>query len=243
MNDPHAIRVNVPGALIKAMVLPVLVVIGVCTVRAEPQSAQTEGNPATIRVVRAAAAKTGGERIHAAYRAYLAGDLDAARAGYAETLQAYPDNRDAMLGLAACAVREGDIRSAVSMYRRIIEAFPQDVLSRVALIGLQKDRQDEPVIRELLLKQPGKPFFHVTLGQLLAAQSRWPEAQQAFSEAHRIDPASPVYSLNLAISLDRMGQRRKALNYYRTTLKLVEQGNSDLDIRPVIKRIQSLRRP
>lgn len=234
---------NSPGALTRGKLLALLAVIGVCAVRAAPQSAGAEGNPAPISVVRTGAAETRGDRVHAAYRAYLAGDLGVARAGYAEILQAYPDNRDAMLGLAACAVREDDIRSAINMYQRIIQAFPQDVLSRAALIGLQKNRQGEPVIRELLLKQPDKPFLHVTLGQLMAAQSRWPEAQQAFLAAHRIEPASPVYSLNLAISLDRMGQKGKALDYYRTTLKLVEQGDSDLDIRPVIRRIQSLRRP
>ena len=156
--------------------------------------------------------------------------------------QVYPDNRDAMLGLAACAVREGDIKSAVSMYQRIIRAFPQDALSRTALIGLQQNRREEPVIRQLLSKQADNPFLYATLGQLLAAQTRWPEARQAFSAAHRIDPANPVYALNLAISLDRMGHREEALNYYRVTLKLVEAGASDLDIKPVIRRIHSLRR-
>ena len=96
---------------------------------------------------------------------------------------------------------------------------------------------------ELLSKQPDNPFLHAVMGRIQAEQARWAEARQAFSAAHRIDPANPVYLLNLAISLDRLGQREEALGYYRATLKLVQQDASDLDIRPVLKRIQSLRRP
>ena len=200
-----------------------------------------EPDPGPIKVIRTEIDGNQENRLNAAYRAYQAGDIGAARAGYAEVLQAYPDNRDAMLGLAACAVVEGDMKSAVSMYRRILRAYPQDVLSRAALIGLQEDRQGEAVIREFLSRQPDEPYLHVVLGRLQAAQARWPEARRAFSNAQRIDPANPVYALNLAISLDRMGQGEEALEYYRATLKLVEQSASNLDIRPVIRRILALR--
>ena len=200
-----------------------------------------EPDPGPIKVIRTEIDAGHENRLHAAYRAYRDGNLVAARAGYEDVMQAYPDNRDAILGLAACAVVEGDVKAAMSMYRRILRAFPQDVLSKAALIGLQEDRQGEAVIREFLSRQPDEPYLHVVLGRIQAAQARWPEARRAFSAAHRIDPANPVYALNLAISLDRMGQREEALEYYRATLKLVEQGDSNLDIRPVIRRILALR--
>lgn len=203
--------------------------------------ALAEPDPGPIKVIRTEIDAGHENRLHAAYRAYRDGNLAAARAGYEDVIQAYPDNRDAMLGLAACEFAEGDVKSAVSMYRRILRAYPQDVLSRAALVGLQEDRQGEAVIKEFLSRQPDEPYLHVVLGRLQAAQARWPEARRAFSYAHRIDPANPVYSLNLAISLDRMGQREEALEYYRVTLKLVEQGGSNLDIRPVIRRILALR--
>ena len=222
--------------------VPALIVFGVCAVSTVLQPVKAETDPAPISVIRTEVAEDMDDRAQAAYRAYQAGNLVAAKSGYTDVLSVYPDNRDAMLGLAACAVREGDIKSAVSMYQRIIRAFPQDALSRAALIGLQQNRREEPMIRQLLSKQADNPFLYATLGQLLAAQTRWPEARQAFSAAHRIDPANPVYALNLAISLDRMGHRDEALNYYRATLELVEAGASDLDIKPVIRRIHSLRR-
>ena len=213
--------------------------VGVSFTIVHPVLAEPVSGP--IKVIRTEIDGSQENRLNAAYRAYQAGNIGAARAGYAEVLQTYPDNRDAMLGLAACEFVGGNVKSAVSMYRRILRAFPQDVLSRAALIGLQEDRQGEAVIREFLSRQPDEPYLHVVLGRLQAAQARWPEARRAFSYAHRIDPANPVYALNLAVSLDRMGQREEALEYYRVTLKLVEQGDSNLDIRPVIRRILALR--
>ena len=212
-----------------------------CPVPAEPDSGPNHSGP--IKVIRTEIDAGHEQGLHEAYRDYRDGNLAAAAAGYEDVLRAYPDNRDAMLGLAACAFMQGDIPVATGMYRRILRAFPQDSLSRAALIGLQRDGQGEALVRELLAKQPGEPFLYATLGQLQAAAARWAEASQAFSTAHRIDPASPVYAMNLAVSLDRMGRREQALQYYRATLKLVEQGNANLDIRPVMRRIQSLRKP
>ena len=241
MTDPRRIPARCTGAWQGSVSLSVVIVFYACAVFAAIRPAVAEPDPAPISVIRTEIDGSRENRLNSAYRAYRAGNIGAARAGYAEVLQAYPDNRDAMLGLAACEFVEGDVKSAASMYRRILRAYPQDVLSRAALIGLQEDRQGEAVIREFLSRQPDEPYLHVVLGRLQAAQARWPEARRAFSAAHRIDPANPVYALNLAISLDRMGQRGEALEYYRTTLKLVEQRASSLDIRPVIRRILALR--
>ena len=224
-------------------VYPALVLFIACSAFPGLRPAWAEADSTSISVIRSETGQNRDGQLVAAYRAYRDGDLEVARTRYAQVLQAYPDNRDAMLGLAACAVRQGHVKSAVTMYQRIIHAFPQDALSRAALIGLQRNRQGGPVIRELLSKQPDNPFLHAVMGRLQAEQAHWAEARQAFSAAHRIDPANPVYTLNLAISLDRLGQREEALGYYRATLKLVEQDASDLDIRPIIRRIQSLRRP
>ena len=140
------------------MFFPALIVFGACTVSTVLQSVRAEPDPAPISVIRTEVAENKDDQANAAYRAYQAGNLGAAKSGYADVLQTYPDNRNAMLGLAACAVREGDIKTALSMYQRIIRAFPQDTFSRAALIGLQGDRQGEPVIRQLLSKQPDNPF-------------------------------------------------------------------------------------
>ena len=243
MIDTRGIPGYAPGALARCLCNFPMIIMTAAVVFPAPAPADGGDEPAQISVIRSEVAEKRDDQVYAAYQTYRDGNREEARYGYEQVLRADPHNRDAMLGLAACAVRDGDTRTAISMYRRIIRAFPRDVLSRAALIGLQRDRQGDPVIRELLAGQPDNPFLHLVLGQLLAGQSRWAEARQVFYEARRIDTANPVYTLNLAISLDRLGQREQALAYYRTTLKLVEQHASDLDIRPVVRRIQSLRRP
>ena len=243
MIDTQAPGEYAPETRLGCKFYPALVLFIACNAFPGFRPVWAEADSASINVIRSETGENRDGQLVAAYRAYRDGNLEAARHGYAQVLQAYPDNRDAMLGLAACAVRQGDVKSALTVYQRIIHAFPQDALSRAALIGLQRNRQGGPVIRELLSKQPDNPFLHAVMGRLQAEQARWAEARQSFSAAHRIDPANPVYTLNLAISLDRLGQREEALGYYRATLKLVEQDASDLDIRPVIRRIQSLRRP
>ena len=243
MTDSRKIPGSTGGAPAGAVVLTAFIASGACALAAAPRPAMAEPEPAPISVIRSEPGAGREDRLNSAYRDYRAGAIGAARSGYEEVLRAYPDNRDAMLGLAACAVAEGDVKAAVSTYRRILRAFPRDVLSRAALAGLQEDLQGEAVVRELLSRQPDEPYLHGVLGRLQAAQARWPGARRAFAAAHRIDPANPVYALNLAISLDRLGRREEALEYYRATLKLVEQGASGLDIRPVIRRILALRRP
>ena len=222
---------------------PVLAVFAVFVVAAIIRPAEAEPEVASIRVTRTQVAEKMDDQVTAAYRAYQAGDLAVAKTRYTEVLRAYPDNRDALLGLAACAVKAGDVEVATALYSRLIRVYPQDALSRAALIGLQRkqgDRQAEAAIREFLFDQPDNPFLYFTLGQLQASQSRWPEAKQAFLKAHRIDSANPVYVLNLAICLDRMGQGEAARDYYLTAIELTEQNATDLDMGPVIKRINSL---
>ena len=206
-------------------------------------AAGTEVKSGRLEFSRIEAVEKESSLVNEAYRAYQSGDVATARSKYAEALQAYPDNRDAMLGLAACAVNEGNLESAVAMYSHLTRVYPQDELPRAALIGLQRQQdsmQEEAVIRNMLSRQPEIPFLHFILGRLYATQSRWPEAQQAFFAAHRFDPATPGYALNLAISLDRLGQSETALHYYHVAIDLAEQGASDFDTAPIIDRINSL---
>lgn len=148
------------------------------------------------------------------------------------------EKTELVIFLRPLIVRNPSLDGDFSSYRQF---FPGK--GGVAPVELQQDRQGEAAIREMLARQPDEPYLHAALGRLQAAQARWPEAHRAFSTAHRIDPANPVYAINLAISLDRMGRWEEALEYYRTTLKLVEQSGSSLDIRPVVRRILALRQP
>lgn len=85
-------------------------------------------------------------------------------------------------------------------------------------------------------------FRRFAQGADLAAQARWPQARQAFFEAHRLAPAHPGYALNLAISLDRLGRSEQALHYYHLALDLADRNGADFDAAPVARRIGALLR-
>lgn len=101
----------------------------------------------------------------------------------------------------------------------------------------------EPAAAEQL---PGaaaqRAFSRFAYGAEQAAQARWPQARQAFFEAHRLAPAHPGYALNLAISLDRLGRSEQALHYYHLALDLAERNGADFDAAPVAQRIGALLR-
>lgn len=107
----------------------------------------------------------------------------------------------------------------------------------------------DPVIRvEPAASEPSlgdgtqQAFRRFAQGADLAAQARWPQARQAFFEAHRLAPAHPGYALNLAISLDRLGRSEQALHYYHLALDLAERNGADFDAAPVARRIGALLR-
>src|SRR5690606_26018301 len=122
-----------------------------------------------------------------------------------------PENRDALLGLAAIAWRKGNIQSAYEYYLKVLKLYPKDTVAATGIISLQDyadPLRSESTIKLMLREQPDMAFLHFALGNNYAAQSRWPEAQQAFFEAWRLQSDNPDYAYNLAVSLDQIGQAR-----------------------------------
>ncbi|HLB31330.1 MAG TPA: tetratricopeptide repeat protein, partial [Gammaproteobacteria bacterium] len=128
----------------------------------------------------------------------------------------------------------------------LLAADPGDELARAALIGLE--READPVSRESALKvliqeNPDRPYLYFNLGNVYAAQRRWAEAQQAFFDAYRLDPQNPDYANNLAVSLDRIGQYKTAVDYYLTALDLARTSAAKFNEADLLARIQQLENP
>jgi len=92
----------------------------------------------------------------------------------------------------------------------------------------------------LLRQQPQAAHLHFALGNLYAAQQRWPLAQQQYFEAFRLSPDNPDYAFNLAVALDRLGEEREALAFYRKALDLNHRGLARFDSLAARARIQAL---
>ncbi|MDX1519896.1 MAG: tetratricopeptide repeat protein, partial [Gammaproteobacteria bacterium] len=181
--------------------------------------------------------------VQSAYAAYQAGDFASAQSQYTEVLKSDPENRDALLGLAALAYRSGNIQSAYEKYLEVIRYYPTDTTARAAIINLQSAadlQKSESLLKLMIQDDPGSAYLHFTLGNLFARQQRWPQAQQEFFDAFRLDSSNPDYAHNLAVSLDHLGQNRAAIDYYKKALELASLKDSRFERSSVSTRISML---
>lgn len=199
--------------------------------------------PSLIKISRNKVPDDRGQLVGEAFQAYKAGDFTSARSKYEQVLERFPDNRDALLGLAAIALNGGDVEQAFVAYSRLLKNNPLDKLARAALINLQSGVDlvsEESAIKLIIRDNPADAFLYFALGNIYAAQSRWAQAQQAFFDAYRYNTSNPDYALNLAVSLDQIGQTETALDYYNAALKLADEGLANFDTANVMVRIQTL---
>jgi tetratricopeptide (TPR) repeat protein len=160
--------------------------------------------------------------LDAAWSAAAARRTADARRLYSEVLQLDRNNVDAYVGLAHVAVQAGDGMTAERAWRRVLDIDPNDPVARaglVALLGSTDAGAQESQLRHLAATAPADPALQFTLGNVMAAQGRWAEAQQAFFAAVAGEPDQPDYLFNLAVSLERLRQPVAALPLYRKALE------------------------
>lgn len=178
-----------------------------------------------------------------AYDDYQSQNHVAAAALYRQVLTREPGNRDALLGMAACAQNNGQRDEARAYYRRLLELDPRDSLAMSGLLSLRDGAdaiQESSRIKMMLDQEPGAAHLHFSLGAQYVAQSRWAEAQQAFFQALRHAPENPDYAYNLAVTLDRLGQSAAALGYYRQARQLAQGRQTGFELSRVERRIGTL---
>ena len=178
-----------------------------------------------------------------AYRAYQGGDYRRAERLYRSVLSHHPEQRDALLGIAAVAARHGQTEQAQRYYGRLLQINPRDSVAQAALSGLQgaAGRElSESKLKLLLDETPQAGQIHFSLGNLYARQGRWAEAQEAYFKAFGTESRNPDYVFNLAVSLDRMGQAKTAVGYYRQALVLADRRSVNFNTSQLLSRIRTL---
>lgn len=204
--------------------------LGVAAVPAAPTAApaQREASVSTSRPALQVHPK-----VDSGYSAYLAGDLATARADYQQALREDGGNRDALLGLAAIDVRTGRHEAAEATYLRLLQVDPTDAHAQAGVIALRSARLDplttESRVKSMLAADPGANVLHFTLGNQLAQQGRWAEAQQEYFKAFAAEPDNADFAYNLAVSLDHLRQPKLALEYYRRALVLADKRGASFD--------------
>ena len=184
-------------------------------------------------------------QVASAYQAFQSGDLAAAQRDYQAVLRSEPKNTDALHGLAAISLRQGQPEAAEDYYFRILESDPKDNAAHAGLIGLRGQvdpMQSESRLKNLLAGQPESPTLHFALGNLYARQGRWNDAQQAYFRAYTADSENPDYQFNLAVSLDQLRQPKLALQYYQGALAAAAQRPAAFDRNQVAGRVSELQK-
>jgi len=188
--------------------------------------------------------RAGTDPLQEGYRALSEGRLEQAEQHYQLALAQHPHEKDALLGLAVIAQRKMQTQRAADLYQQVLREDLGNVPAAAGLVSLSE--QADPVaaesqLRQLLDLKPSAAEFHYALGNVLARQLRWGEAQQAFFRAHSLTPDNARYAYNLAVSLDHLHQPAVALSYYETAAKLSKPGDPTLSRDAVFKRIQELK--
>jgi Tfp pilus assembly protein PilF len=209
------------------------------------QSAQAaQGNPdgADIRVRRNESAPRINPGLQAAYQAFNDGDLASARQQYQAVIRQEPANRDALLGMAALAVRQKDVPQAAAQYMRMLELDPNDAEAVAGLTSLHvgDPSQSEGRLKAALQNNPESGPVLFALGNLYSQQSRWSEAQQMYFRAYAATPSNADYAFNLAVGLDRLNQGKIALGYYQRALALSSNGGGAFDRDAARRRLHEL---
>ena len=164
--------------------------------------------------------------------------MDAADTMYHQVLEQMPNNRDAMLGIAAIRIQQGKTDEARMYYARLLRLNPRDTYARAGLLQTVQSSSDPDVeiqIKNLLAQYPDSAPLSFALGNFYAANQRWNEAQQAYFDAllnarhSGIGPISPDYAFNLAVSLEQLRQPKAALNYYKQAEELARDSKPGFD--------------
>jgi tetratricopeptide (TPR) repeat protein len=184
--------------------------------------------------------------VEAGYRAYTSGDLATARSEYEQALRDEPANRDALLGLAAIDVRTGRYESAEALYLRVLQLEPRDPQAQAALISLRSGRSDplatESRVKTMLAQDPSAHVLNFALGNELAQQNRWAEAQQEYFKAYTAEPDNADFAYNVAVSLDHLRKPREALDYYQRAIGLSQKRGASFDLAAAKARASELAR-
>jgi len=185
-----------------------------------------------------------GDPLKEAYLALSRGQLDLAEQKYLAILDLRPHEKDALLGLAVIAQRKLQTDRATDLYRQVLREDMGNAAAAAGLVSLSA--QADPVaaesqLRELLDIKPAAPELHYALGDVLARQLRWGEAQESFYRAYRLEPGNALYAYNLAVSLDRLHQPAAALSYYEKASSLSKTDNPTLDMNALARRIEELK--
>jgi len=167
-----------------------------------------------------------------AYKKYLVGKYQESEKIYQQILLIKPNYIDALLGLAAIAMKNNNVAKAQKLYYQVLLVDPDNTTASIALNQLKKSiapLKTEQKLKSELQNAPENTLLQAAMGNLYASQQRWKLAQSHYFKAYSLERNNIVYCYNLAISLDNLGKIPQAIHYYEKTLSLSKLASSKKD--------------
>lgn len=178
-----------------------------------------------------------------AWLSYNRKDYESAGNNYKKVLLREPNNRDAILGISAIAVKNNEYGKARKGYKLLLKLDPRDQVAVAAMSNLENASAaltDESKLKFMLQQQPNAAHLSFALGNYYAKENRWPEAQAEYFKAWQGDSKNADYVYNLAVSLDQLGKTSEALRFYNESLALARNSNIGFSESDVEKRIRTI---
>lgn len=181
--------------------------------------------------------------VNKAWKAYESGDYESAQDQYSKALSRESNNRDALLGMAAIAYKQGEIGEAKSIYEKLVRLDPRDPIAVGALSNMEESyigTLSESKLKSMIRLNDKAAHLHFALGNIYSQKKRWPEAQQSYFSAWQNEDTNADYAFNLAVSLDQLGKTEKAVTFYQMSLDNANKNNAEFPVEAVRSRLQQL---
>ena len=162
-------------------------------------------------------------------RAYAAGQQwREAVVEYEKATAKFPTGVEAWRGLGEGRVALHDSRGAIRAFETLVSIAPQDPVALMQLGEAYRDlgRWDEAArtIQRALAIDSGPAQYWNSLGTVLGGGRKMAEAEHAFGEAVKREPANGLYRYNHGLALQQLGRRDDALAEFRQAAVLGYRG-------------------
>lgn len=179
-----------------------------------------------------------------AYHALMENNIGTAMDRYQMVLEVQPYNNEAKFGLATIYHRMGELAMARDLYADVIKAEPQNLEALNNLLVLVSQESPQEALGELEQLELRNPDFSPIPAQLAAIHAKMGNLDQAINSIRRasqIEPDNLAYRYNLAVLLDKSGQREDALEIYVALKRAYDRGEDiPADIQAIQERLTFL---
>lgn len=183
-----------------------------------------------------------------AYKAFEAGLLEYSQKKFIDVLGLDSKNIIAIIGLGILEASKGQDVTAMRYYQDALAMEPDnlEIYRAISSLAAQLEPYSDGhhVLKELVNAYPSSANLQNILGNTYATSQDWVTAQLYFFNAYSLEAGNPEFTINLAISLDQLGQYSLAAQYYAQALSLVESSgvsNSIGDVTDIKHRLSSIR--